>query len=226
MELFDKQLKCKLFEEYNKFICLFVFSSASYLNSFRETGHHRLNVIRVHTLSSLRSSSHFMRSGMHMLTTQVSSLRDYCGVTTGHFVSKNYLLQQQHVHCLQYSPSAVMHIRYHELPTVMEDEQSQAESKSLTNHAHVSSYVGYIPSEVSRNGSIAGQLDENMHSVQLALNDFIADRVDIADEQGFITGGFMIGGFGTFHDRAQVINDEHIEESERLIDYGEQRPIG
>ncbi|CAF4923251.1 unnamed protein product, partial [Rotaria socialis] len=61
-----------------------------------------------------------MRVGMNMLTTQVNSLRDYCGMTTGNLIPTNYLLQQQQFHNLQQSNSSVLYIHNNQMPIINE----------------------------------------------------------------------------------------------------------
>ena len=128
--------------------------------------------MRVQTLSSLRNSGHFMRAGMNMLTTQVNSLRDYCGVTTGHPLSSNYLLQQQQLHDLRNSPIAISYLHHNQIPTILENDESIIESISLMTSLDHSPYAGYIPSTIVTNESGIGQLNTADNSVLLALNNF------------------------------------------------------
>ncbi|CAF0925533.1 unnamed protein product [Adineta steineri] len=190
-------------------------SSAAYLHSIRETSQHRLNTMRDQTLSSLRNPGNLMRAGMNMLTTQVNSLRDYCGVTTGQVMTTNYLLQQQQLHHSQNSPGTVSYLQRNHISTIMEDDESKMESSSLINPLDQTPYAGYIPSNVLTNTSGIGQLDAADNSVLLALSNFNQDY-----NENVITRGQMSGGIGTFHDH----NDELINEPERLIMYGEHRP--
>ncbi|CAF2405325.1 unnamed protein product [Rotaria sp. Silwood2] len=194
-------------------------SSAAYLQSFRETSQQRFNFLRVHTSSSLRSSGNFMRAGMNMLTVQVNSLRDYCGVTTGHLVPSNYLLQQQQLHNLQHSTSSILYVQYNQMPTIVEDNESTIEPTLLINPQNSSPFTGDIPSAVLTNGSGIGQLDTSDNSALLILNNLNQDTINICDNEDVIVTGNMIGGVGTFHDRNYDHNDELINESQRLINY-------
>jgi hypothetical protein len=207
--LFDKQQKRKLISIFFEIKILDLFSSAAYLQSFRETSQQRLNTVRVHTLSSLRSSGQFMRAGMNMLTTQVNSLRDYCGVTSGHPLSTNYLTQQQQLHHIQNSPASVTFLRHHQIPPIAEDEENTVESDSLINP---SPYAGNIPLNVVGNTSGIGQLDAADNSALLVINNFNHDS---------ITSGQLSSGIGTFPGH----NDELVEEPSRLIIYDAQRPL-
>ncbi|CAF4598715.1 unnamed protein product [Rotaria sp. Silwood1] len=196
-------------------------SLAAYLQPFRETSQQRFNFIRVQTLSSLRSSGNFMRAGMNMLTVQVNSLRDYCGVTTAHLMPSNYLLQQQQLHNLQNSTSSISCMHHNQMPTIIDDEESIIESTLLNNSQDYSPYTGYIPSTVSTNGSGIGQLDTANNSALLALNNFNQDIINISVDENITMRGHMIGGIGTFHDRSHDHNDELINESQRLINDNE-----
>ncbi|CAF0958214.1 unnamed protein product [Rotaria sordida] len=193
-------------------------SSAAYFQSFRETSQQRFNFIRVHTLSSLRSSGNIMRAGMNMLTVQVNSLGDYCGVTTGRLVPRNYLLEQQ-LHNLQNSTSSILYTYYNHMPTIIEDDESIVEPTSLINSQDYSPYTGYISSTVLKNESGIGQLDTADNSVLLALNNFNQDTIDIFDNGNFTITRHLIGGIGTFHDQSHDHNDELINESQLSINY-------
>jgi hypothetical protein len=197
--------------------CL-VSSSAAYLQSFRETGQQCLNTMRVQTLSSLRNSGQFMRAGMNILTTQVNSLRDYCGVTTGLPLTTNYLLQhqQQQPH---HSPSSLAYYGQHQITTITEVDESAMETSSLIDP---SPYAGHTESEVLANASGIGQLDSADHSVLLALNNFY-DSTNTHFDDG-MTRGHMSAGIGTFHGHLYERDEELINEPDRLIIYGEQRP--
>ncbi|UJR21221.1 hypothetical protein I4U23_024317 [Adineta vaga] len=190
-------------------------SSAAYLHSFRETSQQRLNVMRVQTVSSLRNPGSLMRAGMHMLTTQVNSLRDYCGVTTGNTIPTNYLLQQQ-IHQTQQSPGIVPYFHPHfQIPPITEDDESLIESAALLNPSGQTPYAGYTPATVSIGASGIGQLDAASNSALLALNNFNQDQ-----NRDVGSSGQMTSGIGTFHDHT----DELINEPERLTIYGGQRP--
>jgi hypothetical protein len=167
--------------------------------------------MRVQTLSSLRSSGQFMRAGMNMLTTQVHSLRDYCGVITTQSQFTNYLTQQQQLHHVQNSPSAVTYPCHQQISTIVEDEENIIESGSLLNSRDHSLYAGNISSNASGNASGIGQLDAADNSVLLAINNFNQDS---------ITSGQLSSGIGTFHSQ----NDELVNEPSRLNIYGAQRP--
>jgi hypothetical protein len=173
--------------------------------------------MRVQTLSSLRSSGQFMRAGMNMLTTQVNSLRDYCGVTTDNPRPSNYLLQQQQLHHMQNSTTTMNYLHHNQISTIFENNENMIESISGINLHDHSIYAGYIPTIVLFNESGIGQLDTADNSVLLALNNFNQDTIN----QNFVTRGEMSSGIGTFHD----YNDELVNETERLIIYGEQRPL-
>jgi len=200
-------------------------TSAAYLHSFRETSQHRLNTMRVQTLSSLRNPGHLMRAGMNMLTTQVNSLRDYCGVTTGQPLSSNYLLQQQ-LHDLRYSPAPAQHLRQNQITTIMEDDESVIESTSLMASLDRSPYAGHTASRVSANASGIGILDAADNSALLALNNFHHSLINnIVDNENVIARGEMSAGIGTFHGHIHDHDDDDlVNEPERLTIYGEQRP--
>lgn len=176
--------------------------------------------MRVQTLSSLRSSGQFMRAGMHMLTTQVNSLRDYCGALTGHAVSANYLSQQQQLQHIQNSTLSIAYIRQHQIPTIAEDEEHMFESTMLMDPRRSSPYVGDISSDFVGNASGIGQLDAADGSVLAVINNLDADCV---------VSGQLSGGIGTFHDhhhhQHQQQQDDLVNEPERLIIYGGQRPF-
>ncbi|CAF0873135.1 unnamed protein product [Adineta ricciae] len=191
-------------------------TSAAYLHSFRETSQQRLNTMRVQTVSSLRNPGNLMRAGMNMLTTQVNSLRDYCGVTTGQTIPSNYLIHQQ-LHQTQHSPGVMSYIHPHShmLP-ITEDDESLIESTALLCATSSTPYVGHTSAVLVANASGIGQLDAANSSALVALNNFNQDQNrDVAMD------GQMTSGIGTFHGQA----DELISEPERLIIYGAQRPV-
>jgi hypothetical protein len=179
--------------------------------------------MRVQTLSSLRNPGNLMRAGMNILTTQVNSLRDYCGVITGYQIPTNYLLQQQQLHHLQNSTTSLSYVRHSQIPTIIEDEENMIESTSLiiSQDQDHSPYAGNIPSIVLANASGIGHLDTADNSVLLALNNFNQDPNDVLENEEIITSGHMSGGIGTFHHHS----DELVNEPERLTKYGEQRPV-
>jgi hypothetical protein len=225
VELFDKLLKRKFEELFlkNKLnFFLINFSSAAYLHSFRETSQHRLNTMRVQTLSSLRNPGHLMRAGMHILTTQVNSLRDYCGVTTGHPLSSNYLYQQQQqFHDLRHSPMTISYLHQNRITTISEEDESIVESTSLDQ----TPYVGHASSAIVTNTSGIGKLNAADNSVLLALNNFNSSlRNQRMNNENFIARGEMSAGIGTFHGHMDDPDDDLINEPERLIMYGQQRP--
>ena len=194
------------------------FSSAAYIQSFRETSQQRLNTMRVQTLSSFRSSGQFMRAGMHMLTTQVNSLRDYCGALTGHAVSANYLAQQQQLHHIRNSTLSIAYLRQQQIPTIREDDEYIFESTTLMDPRRSSPYVGDISSDFVINASGIGQLDAADGSVLAVINNLNSDGV---------VSGQLSGGIGTFHDHHHhhQQQDDLVNEPERLIIYGGQRPF-
>lgn len=170
--------------------------------------------MRVHTVSSLRSSGQFMRAGMNMLTTHVNSLRDYCGVITGQAVSANYLAQQQQLQHTQNPTMSVAYIRHHPIPTIMEDEENIAESTSLMNPRYISPYAGDILSNTTGDASGIGRLHAADGSVLTVINNLNPESV---------ISGALSSGIGTFHDHHQ--HDDLVNEPERLTIYGEQRPF-
>ena len=189
--------------------------------------------MRVQTISSLRNPGHLMRAGMNILTTQVNSLRDYCGVITGHpgphpgYLYQQQQQQQQQYHDLRYSPGPISHIRRHPITTINEDDESMLESTSMMNTLNQTPYAGFTASNVVLNASGIGQLDAADNSVRLALNNFHHERtnsmLDIAYSNG--TRGQMSGGIGLFQGHNQDHDDDLVSEPERLIIYGEQRPM-
>jgi hypothetical protein len=162
-----------------------------------------------------------MRTGMNMLTTQVNSLRDYCGVTTGQTLPTNYLLQQQQLHHIQNFSTSTSYLHHNQIPTIIEDDENNIQSTFLINPQDHSPYAGNIPSIIIMNASGIGQLDTADNSALLALNNFNQNTIDPLDIQDLIKNGQMSGGIGTFHDH----NDELVNEPERLMIYGEQRPF-
>jgi len=201
------------------------FSSAAYLHSFRETSQQRLNTMRVQTISSLRNPGHFMRAGMNMLTTQVNSLRDYCGVTTGHPLSSNYLYQQQQFHDLRNSPVPMSHLHHKQITTITEEDESNMESTLLMTSLDPTPYVGHPSSTISANASGIGRLNAADNSVLSALNNFNQSSTNNAiDNENSIARGQMSAGIGTFHGHMQDHDDDLITETARLTIYGEQRP--
>jgi hypothetical protein len=202
-----------------------IFSSAAYLHSFRETSQHRLNTMRVQTISSLRNPGHLMRAGMNMLTTQVNSLRDYCGVTTGHPLQSNYLYQQQQFYDLRNSPVSMSHLRHNQITTITEEDESMMESSSLMTALDPTPYVGHTSSAVSVNASGIGRLNAADNSVLSALNNFNQPSTNSAiDNENSIARGQMSAGIGTFHGNMHDHDDDLVTEPERLTIYGEQRP--
>lgn len=202
----------------------FLFSSAAYLHSFRETSQQRLQTMRVQTVSSLRNPGHLMRAGMNMLTTQVNSLRDYCGVTTGHPLSANYLYQQQ-LHDARHSPVQMLHTRPYQITTITEEDESIVESSSLMAGLDRTPYVGRTPSAMAVNASGIGRLNAADNSVLLALNNFHQPNTNtIIDNDNLGARGQMTAGIGTFHGHIPDHDDDLINEPERLTIYGEQRP--
>jgi hypothetical protein len=177
--------------------------------------------MRVQTLSSLRNPGNLMRAGMNMLTTQVNSLRDYCGVTTGHPLPSNYLSQQQ-FHDFNRSPSTMSHLRHNQITSILEEDESIVESTSLMASIDRTPYVGHPVSIVSANASGIGRLDAADNSVLLALNNF--NQSSPIDNRNLIARGQMSAGIGTFHSNVHHHNDDLIDEPERLTIYGEQRP--
>ena len=203
------------------------FSSAAYLHSFRETSQQRLNTMRVQTLSSLRNPGHLMRAGMNILTTQVNSLRDYCGVIAGHPGQGNYLFQQQQQQFrdLRYSPGPTSHMHPHRITTIREDDESFIESASLIGAADRTPYAGFTASSVGGNASGIGQLDAAGNSVLLALNNFgSASNQQNSENINIMARGQMSAGIGLFPGSGNNHDDDLINEPERLTIYGEQRP--
>lgn len=193
------------------------FSSAAYIQSFRETSQQRLNTMRIQTLSSIRSSGQFMRAGMHMLTTQVNSLRDYCGALTGHAVSANYLAQQQQLQHIQHSTLSIAYLRQQQIPTIAEDDEHLFESANLLDPRQASPYVGDISSDVAGNASGIGRLNAADGSVLDVINNFQPEPA---------VSGQLSGGIGIFHNRHHHHQqDDLVNEPERLIIYGGQRPF-
>ena len=209
---------------------MFFISSAAYLLLFRRTSQQRFSLIYVHTLSSLRSSGSFMRAGINILGRRISNLRDYCGVTTGHLVSTKYLLKQrqrqrQQFSDMQDSTSSMVSIGLNDISTIIKDDESIMESISIINpQVHLPDGES-ISSSLLASTSGINQLDTANNSVLLALNNFNQDTVDTFHSNNLIPQGFMIGGIGTFHDRIYDLNDDVINEPERMIVYGEKRPV-
>lgn len=166
--------------------------------------------MRVQTLSSLRNPGQLMRLSRNRLTTQVDSLRDYCGVTTGHTVPINYVSEQ-------HSPETRTYFQHSAIPTIVEDDESMVESAAFLKPSDQTPYAGYISTNVITNTSGIGQLDAADNSVLLALQNFNPD----SDETMTTTAGQMAGGFGLFHHH----NDEFLDEPDKLTMYGEQRPL-
>jgi hypothetical protein len=178
--------------------------------------------MRVQTVSSLRNPGNLMRAGMNMLTTQVNSLRDYCGVTTGHPLPSNYLFQQQQYHHdVRYSPASISHLRQNQITTISEEDESMVESTSLMATMDRIPYVGHTTSAISANASGVGRLDIADNSALLALNNFHQTSLE---NDYLIARGQMSAGIGLFHGHRHDHDDDLIVEPSRLTIYGEQRP--
>jgi hypothetical protein len=156
-----------------------------------------------------------------MLTTQVNSIGDYCGVTTGQPLPPNYLLQQQQLHHMQKPSTSVSYLSDNKISTIDEDEENMMEYRALIHSQDHSPYAGNISSIVLVNTAGIGQLDTADNSVLLALHNFNEDTNNTFDNQEIIRGGQVSGGIGTFHGH----HDELVNEPERLIKYGQQRPF-
>lgn len=188
--------------------------------------------MRVQTISSLRNPGHLMRAGMNMLTTQVNSLRDYCGVITSHpGPHASYLYQQQHqqhYHDARYSPAPMLHTRLHPITTIAEDDEATITSISGDAATSRTPYAGFMATEVLGNASGIGLLEAADNSVLLALNNFnLHPSSSVIDlEHSIATRGQMSGGIGLFHGQNQDDDDDDdlVNEPERLIIYGEPRP--
>lgn len=182
--------------------------------------------MRVQTMSSLRNPGHLMRAGMNMLTTQVNSLRDYCGVTSGHPLPHSYSYQQQRsFHDLRRSPMLIPHIGQIPITIITEEDESIIESTSLMGAIDRTPYAGHTSSTVAANASGIGRLNAADNSVLLALANFQRTSGDDPINIGnFIARGQMSGGIGTFHGHTDDRDDDLIDEPERLTIYGEQRP--
>lgn len=204
------------------------FRSAAYLHSFRESSQQRFNTMRVQTLSSLRNPGNLMRAGMNIITTQVNSLRDYCGVITGHPLPTNYLYQhqqQQQLHDLRYSPAPNYHVRPHVISTISEEDETLGESTSLMASLTQVPYVGLTATAVAGNTSGIGQLGAASSSALAALDSLKADSdQDISNDQNVGATGQMSGGIGIFQGRLHDHDDDLINEPSKLTIYGEQRP--
>lgn len=176
--------------------------------------------MRVQTLSSLRNSGQFMRTGMNIFTTQVNSLRDYCGVTTGIPLTTNYLLQQQQPYHSAYSPTSMSYLRHNQITTIAEDDETAVETSLFIDP---SPYVGHIVSTVLADASGIGQLDAASHSVLSAVDNFQEASLETPDLDDIITRGCVSAGIGTFHGHIYEHDGELVNEPERLIMYGHQR---
>ena len=180
--------------------------------------------MRVQTLSSLRNSGQFMRTGMNILTTQVNSLRDYCGVTTGIPLTTNYLLQQQQQqqpYHSTYSPTSMSYLRRNQITTIAEDDESAIETSLFIDP---SPYAGHIASTVLAGASGIGQLDAASNSVLSAMDNFQEVTLETPDLDDIITRGCVSAGIGTFHGHIYEHDGDLVNEPERLIMYGHQRP--
>lgn len=182
--------------------------------------------MRVQTMSSLRNPGHLMRAGMNMLTTQVNSLRDYCGVTSGHPLSASYSYQQQRLfHDLHHSPMLIPQVGHIPITTITEEDESIIESASLIGPFDRLPYVGHTSSAVAANASGIGRLNAADNSVLLALQNFHRSSYDDPiNGANYFARGQMSGGIGTFHGHSDDQDDDLIDEPERLTIYGEQRP--
>ena len=171
-----------------------------------------------------------------MLTKQVNSQRDYCGVIAGHPGPHAYndhqqqqQQQQHHYHDVRYSPAPMLHTRLHPITTIVEDDEAAIASFSANAAINRTPYAGFTAAEVLGNASGIGQLETADNSVLLALNNFnLQPSSSVIDlEHSIATRGQMSGGIGLFHGQSQ--DDDHddddlVNEPERLIIYGEQRP--
>lgn len=147
---------------------------------------------------------------MNMLTTQVNSLRDYCGLTSGHYVPTNNLIQQQ-LYNLQHSRPSVVYVNYNQLSTIAEEGESMIESTPVINIPNRSPYAGFIASTRVVDGFNIGQLDKADNSAVGILNNATSNETNTTDDENILARGLMIGGIGTFHDH---YHNEHMNESE------------
>ena len=155
-----------------------------------------------------------MRARMNIITTQMNSLKDYCGVTTGpHLQATHPSLPTYHV---QYSPSTFSRLQHHQITTIIEDDESSLDLNSSFNRRDRTPFAGYIVSESFTDASGVGQLDRADKSVQSALTDFQEN------DETMVVRGFLSGGIGTFHTHLYEQREEIVEEPERLIIHGQQ----
>ena len=201
-------------------------TSAAYLHNIRETGQQRLNTMRVQTMSSLRNPGHLMRAGMNILTTQVNSLRDYCGVTSGHALPIN-LYDQQLYYDARQSPLPGAYLNPNRITTITEEDESILDSTSLITSLHRTPYAGHTSLTIPANASGIGRLGLASNSVMLALSNFNqpVSENQLEEEEIVVTQGQMSGGIGTFRGNFHDQDEGLIDEPERLIMYGQQRPI-
>jgi hypothetical protein len=184
--------------------------------------------MREQTISSLRNPGHLMRAGMNKLTTQVNSLRDYCGVITGHPLAAHYFVQQQQqeqLHDLRYSPVPISHLRPYHISTIAEEDEMNTESASLMGVIDQTPYAGFTGSRVLADASGIGRLDAANNSALFALNNFNRPPTNQPIEiHEAVAHGQMSAGIGLFHGHTIEQDDDLIDERARLTIYGEQRP--
>ena len=196
------------------------------MQSFRETSQQYLNTVRIQTLSSLRNPGQLMRSGMNMLTTQVNSLRDYCGVMTGVPLTTNYPLQQQQEQlsaCGQYPHSSMSIFRQQNLITsIAEENESNLESSSLIELNDLVPYTGHTHSYVLSNDSPGvGLLRDADKPVSSVLNYFHISRTNSSETDLKLTEGCLSAGIGIFHSNIYEPTEEFVSQSDTMIIHGQ-----
>ena len=111
--------------------------------------------------------------------------------------------------------------RHHQITTIAEDDESAVETSSFLDP---SPYAGHIVSTALADSSGIGQLDAASNSVLSAMNNFHEPAPQTSDAENIITRGCVSAGIGTFHGRIYEQDEELVNEPERLIMYGHQRP--
>ena len=149
-----------------------------------------------------------MRARMNIITTQMNSLKDYCGVTTGPPLRTAHLTFHPQDHA-QYSPSTMSRLHHQPVTTIFEDDESLVEVEPTP-------YAGYITSAIFTDASGVGQLDRADHSIQSALTNFQENDASV-DVRGQLSGGI-----GTFHTHLYERAEDGVQEPERLIIDGQR----
>lgn len=159
-----------------------------------------------------------MRAGMNILTTQVNSLRDFCGVTSGVPSVANYVSQQRDF-CEPTLSLTVFHSRY-AMPTILEETTSPVVDDNPTDDVNESMlYAGRISSHTSERRVPAGRLQNANQSASSFLNDFDLKTADSIDDESEVAGGCVGAGIGIFQMDVYEPSEQTVQNSDQVIFY-------